>query len=447
MAEHTKIEWTDATWNPITGCSVVSPGCTNCYAMKLAGTRLDRHPSRAGLTKQTKAGPVWTGEVRFNEQWLTQPLQWKRPRRIFVCAHGDLFHESVPDEWIDKVFAVMALAPQHTFQVLTKRAKRMREYCVSLVESEEHFERFCDALVTNVGDYTVDHLFDTTLPLPNVWLGISAEDQQRADERIPDLLATPAAVRWVSAEPLLGQIDFSKWTASPGQVGDYRGGQVFLDDEMRMEHLQDGEHVARPVNLPSSNRLPPLPRSARVIPSDITAESTQPIHDLGSSAIDGEARGVGSIRSAAPIKVPFPVEQSSEIANLSLVCRNDDGLRETAWPTNSEIDTLALKTAPDVRSVKANESADLGKGFAVLVERNKFPIHGENHNISWVVVGGESGPGARPMHPDWARSIRDQCQAAGVAFNFKQWGGVNKKATGRLLDSRTWDEYPGGNNG
>lgn len=129
MSDGTNIEWTDATWNPITGCAVVSPGCTNCYAMKLAGTRLRHHPSRAGLTRDSKAGPVWTGEVRLNEQWLTQPLQWRRPRKIFVCAHGDLFAENVPDAWIDRVFAVMALCPQHTFQVLTKRSKRMREYC------------------------------------------------------------------------------------------------------------------------------------------------------------------------------------------------------------------------------------------------------------------------------------------------------------------------------
>jgi protein gp37 len=128
MADSTKIEWTDATWNPITGCSVVSPGCTNCYAMRLAGTRLAHHESRAGLTRDTKAGPVWTGEVRFNEQWIDQPLRWRKPRLIFVCAHGDLFAEGVPDEWIDRVFAVMALAPQHTFQVLTKRSARMREY-------------------------------------------------------------------------------------------------------------------------------------------------------------------------------------------------------------------------------------------------------------------------------------------------------------------------------
>lgn len=104
MADHSTIEWTDATWQPITGCSIVSPGCTNCYAMRIAGTRLRHHPSREGLTNPSKAGPVWNGKVRFNEQWLLQPLQWKKPRRIFVCAHGDLFHESVPDEWIDKIF-------------------------------------------------------------------------------------------------------------------------------------------------------------------------------------------------------------------------------------------------------------------------------------------------------------------------------------------------------
>src|SRR5690606_24715195 len=151
--------------NPITGCSVVSPGCTNCYAMRLAGTRLKDHPSRAGLTTMSKAGPVWNGTVRFNDKWLDQPLRWKRPRMVFVCAHGDLFHEAVPDEWIDQVFAVMELCPQHIFQVVTKRSKRLRRY-----------------LTANT-------------PLLNVWLGVSVEDQARAGERIPDLLATPAAVR------------------------------------------------------------------------------------------------------------------------------------------------------------------------------------------------------------------------------------------------------------
>lgn len=196
MAEHSDIEWTDATWQIITGCRVLSPGCINCYAMSLAGTRLRNHPSRVGLTTKTKTGPVWTGQVRFNEQWLTQPLQWKRPRRIFVCAHGDLFHEDVPDAWLDKVFAVMALAPQHTFQVLTKRAKRMREYLYpnGRIEIWERAVEIAGAL-------------NVTFPLPNVWLGVSAERQQEANERIPYLLGTPAAVRFVSLEPLLGPID------------------------------------------------------------------------------------------------------------------------------------------------------------------------------------------------------------------------------------------------
>ncbi|TPI10283.1 DUF5131 family protein [Mesorhizobium sp. B4-1-1] len=128
MSDGTSIEWTDATWNPITGCQIKSPGCKRCYAMKLAGTRMKHHWSRQGLTVDTKAGPVWNGAVRFNQPWLTQPLQWTKPRMIFVCAHSDLFYEEVPDEWIDQIFAVMAASPRHIFQVLTKRPERMRDY-------------------------------------------------------------------------------------------------------------------------------------------------------------------------------------------------------------------------------------------------------------------------------------------------------------------------------
>jgi protein gp37 len=259
MAETSSIEWTDATWNPITGCSVVSPGCTNCYAMTLAGTRLAQHPSRKGLTVPSKAGPVWNGKVRFNRDWLHQPLHWRRPRMIFVCAHGDLFHENVPDEWIDQVFAVMALAPQHTFQALTKRAARMRAY-VNAARGRNAFKT-------------------RNWPLPNVWLGVSAEDQRRADERIPDLLATPAAVRFVSAEPLLGPIDFA-----------------------------------------------PLVREA---------------------TISGSIAGVGG-----------------------------DG------------------TLP----------------------------------IGWIIIGGESGAGARPMESAWAQDIVDQCKSAGVAAFVKQLSSGGPKA-------------------
>ncbi len=267
MSDGTKIEWTDATANYVNGCSVVSPGCTNCYAMRLAGTRLQHHPSREGLTIATKAGPVWNGTVRANDAVLKQVLGWKRPRSIFWNAHGDLFHPSVPFEWVDRQFAAMALTPQHIHQVLTKRPGRMATYVTALVSGErsiwDHARQFVGEaaasgvvaqLIMDLGWGRYSHA--PRKPLPNVWLGVSAEDQERWDDRVDTLRKVPAAVRFVSAEPLLGLV------------------------------------------------------------------------------------------------------------------RDDFGM----------------------------------------------------DRLDWVIVGGESGPGARPMHPDWARSLRDQCAAADVAFHFKQWG-------------------------
>lgn len=223
MADNSTIEWLrggddrqGATWNIITGCSVTSAGCRNCYAMRLAGTRMRNHSSRAGLTIDTKAGPVWNGEVRFNEQWLLQPLNWRRARMIFVCAHGDLFHESVPDEWIDRVFAVMALAPWHTFLVLTKRADRAQKYLTAtdvgarIGKAERPLACITDFFKPKNGIANVHLGTRRYLPLPNVWLGVSVEHQDAAEERIPHLLATPAALRWISAEPLLGRVDLER---------------------------------------------------------------------------------------------------------------------------------------------------------------------------------------------------------------------------------------------
>ena len=277
MGENTKIEWTDATWNPITGCSVVSPGCTNCYAMRLAGGRLRNHPSRSGLTNPSKAGPVWNGQVRFNEQWLDQPLRWKRPRRIFVCAHGDLFHENVPHEWMVRVFAVMETCQHHIFQVLTKRPERARKFIAAASQSVR------TACINGVGR---GYRSGLAWPLPNVWLGTSVEDQARADERIPHLLNTLATVRFVSYEPALGPVDLREVSTT----------------------------------------------------------------------------GVGA--------------------------------------------------------AAGNKMADC---------------------LHWVICGGESGPSARHMNPDWARSIRDQCQAAGVAFFMKQ---MAKKAP--IPDDLMVREYPDG---
>lgn len=330
MADTTHIEWTDATWNIVTGCSVVSPGCTNCYAMRLAGTRLRHHPSRAGLTSPSKAGPVWNGQVRFNTDWLTQPLRWTRPRMIFVAAHGDLFHDGVTNDQLDQVFAVMALCPQHTFQILTKRPERMRSYVDAGHNPVIHADVrghavWQEAFSINRKAGRADDRFTSALraqgcvpgldrpwPLLNVWLGVSVEDQTRADERIPVLLDTPAAVRWISAEPLLGPVDLAQ--------------------------------------------------------------------------------------------LPFP---------KSCDCLD-------AWPT-----------------LNALTSDVYCEGCCEGPEATTSPT------LDWVVAGGESGPGGRPMHPDWARQLRDQCADAGTPFLFKQWGawapGENAANTiGRAVDTADW---------
>lgn len=198
------IAWCDETWNPLRGCSRVTEGCRHCYAQRVAARFSGLGQPYEGLA--TRSPARWTGEVRLIEEHLTDPLRWKRPRRIFVNSMSDLFHERVPDEWIDRIFAVMALAPQHTFQVLTKRPERMLAYFT-------HDRSARLTAIIRAGD-AVTHrgaqrngYYD--VPLPNVWLGVSVEDQATANERIPLLLRTPAAVRFVSYEPALGPVDFT----------------------------------------------------------------------------------------------------------------------------------------------------------------------------------------------------------------------------------------------
>lgn len=219
----TKIQWTEETWNPIVGCSVVSPGCTNCYAMRMAW-RLAHNPATPqyhGTVEMVNGKPVWTGMInQASDATLTAPLHCGKPTTWFVNSMSDLFHEGILDEEIDLIFAVMALCPQHQFQVLTKRPARMRAYC-STADRSLYLWDVADQLAYE-NNLSENHPGDNYLragnraapwPLSNVWLGISAEDQRRADERIPLLLATPAAVRFVSLEPLLGPIDIGRWLA------------------------------------------------------------------------------------------------------------------------------------------------------------------------------------------------------------------------------------------
>jgi protein gp37 len=201
----TKIEWTDETWNPIIGCSKISEGCQNCYAEKMAH-RL-AYMGQEGYAIVTHKQGGWNGRTyqMFYKNILEKPLHWKKPRKIFVCSMGDLFHKSVPFEWVDKVMAVIALCPQHTFQVLTKRADRMKEYFRQINVGSNVIGDAWNILGYNK-KYKHEDVLNRPWPLPNLWLGVTAENQQRADERIPLLLQTPAAKRFVSCEPMLGEI-------------------------------------------------------------------------------------------------------------------------------------------------------------------------------------------------------------------------------------------------
>jgi protein gp37 len=235
------IEWTTETWNPVVGCSLKSPGCTNCYAMAMAA-RIEAINAQAiadgkiptamqyqGTTKKVNGHAVWTGKLALAEHVLLHPLKRKKPTTYFVNSMGDLFHEDCPDEWIDKVFAVMALCPQHTFQILTKRAERMRRYLAEIDnENTDLFERVADsgARMMEEGDNVHDMLLNMDWPLPNVWCGISAERQQEWDERKEYLRETPAAVHFASFEPLLSSIveprpisDFLQWAIVGGESG------------------------------------------------------------------------------------------------------------------------------------------------------------------------------------------------------------------------------------
>jgi len=258
-----KIEWTTKTWNPIAGCSKVSEGCRNCYA-----ERMSKRLAAMGRAKYNDViddRGLWNGKIVLDEKALMVPLNTRKPTVFFVNSMSDLFHENMPDEWIARIFDVMYRADWHTFQILTKRPQRMRDVVTS------HHEEF------NTHDKPPRH----------IWLGVSVENQQVADERIPLLLETPAGIRFLSCEPLLGPVDLN-------------------------------------------------------------------------------------------------------------------AVRRWGYPVNG-----------------AGEEVCYGS-FAIWQEK---PMRAKLRNgIDWVIVGGESGPGARPMHPDWARSLRDQCKAADVAFFFKQWG-------------------------
>lgn len=226
----TKIEWAERTWNPIVGCSLMSAGCTNCYAMALAW-RMAQHPNvkisgkYVGTVEQVKGKAVWTGKIGMSEESLLLPLKYKSPTVWFVNSMGDLFHPAVTDEQIDRVFAVMALCPQHIFQVLTKRPRRMRDYVSGLTDACQQWKRLGDAAAVIVGNSGYFSAGEREWPLPNVWLGTTIENKRAFIQRAKLLKQTPAALRFWSCEPLLGHLGhipadlMPEWVISGGESG------------------------------------------------------------------------------------------------------------------------------------------------------------------------------------------------------------------------------------
>lgn len=227
------IAWTDQTWNPTRGCSRVSRGCEHCYAegvaRRFSGPGMP-YEGLVRLDRDGKAKAQWNGVVRLVPEHLADPLRWTRPRRVFVNSMSDLFHESLSFKQIASVFAVMSDARRHTFQVLTKRPKRARDF-FRWVEMEMEIESpkaggllteddVCQEALREIAPhvYLNDGAGAESWPLPNVWLGVSVEDQATADERIPHLLACPAAVRWVSYEPAIERVDFGLLGTLPADM-------------------------------------------------------------------------------------------------------------------------------------------------------------------------------------------------------------------------------------
>ena len=233
MPTKTKIEWTETTWNPITGCTKISPGCKHCYAETMA-KRL-KAMGRPEYQEVIDEKGRWNGYIDFaGPDRLEAPLRWTRPRKIFVNSMSDLFHSDVPLVWIDAVFSVMAASPWHTYQVLTKRPERMLTYLSDPDLTHRIFEMVKEHRVK----FKRTQPFGIQFPLPNVWLGVSVEDQRRANERIPILLEIPAVVKFLSCEPLLGLINLAEAIGEPED-----------EDWMEVNAIQDANDDYEPEEL------------------------------------------------------------------------------------------------------------------------------------------------------------------------------------------------------
>ena len=486
MGGRTKIQWAKATWSPVTGCTKVSEGCRNCYAERLNNRVNDRPFS----------------EVVCHPERLDIPFHWKRPRKpIFVCSMGDLFHEGVPDEFIDRVMAVITLTRRHRYIVLTKRPERMYEYIMRTGRSIDYL----DKPALDMG-YTLKYegIGLVWWPITNLILGVSVEDQATADERIPWLLKTPAVCRAVSYEPALGSIDFTPYLSYIGYKPiNQIGGDYATENERRnclpsgttgrtgnrdgrenlASHEQEGESLERGCEYNEMQKAEGGERYGAIFASENNDESGENICSGSSPCMETFPR-INTTRDDGKPQERQKEGQSSGKPRTGDIFTTGETLnvrpRESQRYKESirgEKSSLQIDGQTSNRDKREKESRDEADRFSERIQRSTANhIKNSSPSLSWIICGGESGPNAHPMHPDLARSARDQCVAAGVPFWFKQWGEwvpileegyefktvtkerakthikiwddrdisyrVGKKAAGNTLDGQVWEQVP-----
>jgi protein gp37 len=471
----TKIEWCQETYNPITGCTPISPGCAHCYAKRMA-TRLR---GRYGYPADDPFR-VTIHMDRFNPNHNRHPFRIKNQSMVFVCSMGDLFHKDVPESDICRVFTTAISDTPHRFLFLTKRPDRMAEIVLKYRAFQNN---------------------------PRIWLGVTVEN---ADYlwRVERLLQIPAAVRFVSVEPMLSEIDLTKYL-NRGKLQENKTKGACHEGE------RDGVYVSG-CNGCVLNR--PL-RENLATQADVWEPEREQICCSFNTNSKGGAVGIaappkgdvhaqrkenGDLCSSGGLDVPQPSRdsggdggqpqgrESEKQRSKQLGNRDETGKHPTCWQgAKGAREKGAIRREKYQRQAETgrcsfnqghvgqppNDSRSDGKALRCVSDHDKRDMPAkdlEAPSLSWVICGGESGPGARPMHPDWARSLRDQCVAAGVPYFFKQWGEwapcpvpagdepdmvtdsvfkrgaghdgavwrVGKKAAGRTLDGREWNEVP-----
>jgi protein gp37 len=357
MSDNSRIAWTEATWNPVTGCTRVSAACDHCYIERTP-------PFRMAHRRFDRPGPGSTTGVRLHSDRLGQPQKWRQPRRIFVCSQADLFHREVPERYIAEVFAVMSIATQHTFQVLTKRPARMR----TLLSSPGFWMQVNAARVVRGYHPLPQDVVDQRY-LPNVWCGVTAENQRWADTRIPILLDTPAAIRWVSVEPMLGPVDLTCCAGINALGPDWCGGSGA-----------------------------PHPLLDWVVCGGESGPGARPMHPVWAGFLRDQCVSEGT---------PFHFKQWGEWGPAPWVVRICDP--SAGWQG----------TAEELTAAKADAEA---RGAT-----HSYPV--------WANLYGHEPH--RATHKPWSgerRELEGESQAS-----IRRWG---VKKAGRELDGRTWDEYP-----